>query len=196
MVEHEHMEAAVNVHFTSVFGTTAARGVTINFNSLGISPIDLSEMGAAIGADEVLAAIRAMPPDRAPGPDGFPGAFYKSAWHIISGEVMEAIEAFCARNTRHLRKLNNAIVVLLPKMIGANSPSDFWPINMIHSFSKLLSKILALRLAPRMKDLVDHNQNAFVRERSIHDNYNYVQRAAVLIRKKKRPMLLLKLDIS
>jgi hypothetical protein len=160
----------VNVHFTSVFGTAAAGGVTINFNSLGIAPIDLSEQGAAIGADEVLAAIRAMPPDRAPGLDGFPGAFYKSAWHIISGEVMEV----CAGNTRHLRKLNNAIVVLLPKMIGANSPSDFWPITMIHSFSKLLSKILALRLAPRMKDLVDHNQNAFVRERSIHDNYGLV----------------------
>lgn len=33
---------------------------------------------------------------------------------------------------------------------------------MIHSFVKLISKILALRLAPRMNDLVDHNQNAFM----------------------------------
>jgi hypothetical protein len=44
--------------------------------------------------------------------------------------------------------------------------------------------------------MVDRNQNAFIRTRSIHDNYKYVQRAAVLIRKKKIPMLLLKLDIS
>jgi hypothetical protein len=67
---------------------------------------------------------------------------------------------------------------------------------MIHSFAKLISKILATRLAPRLREIVDINQNAFIKSRSIHDNYNYVQRAAVLIRKRKTPMLLLKLDIS
>jgi len=93
-------------------------------------------------------------------------------------------------------KLNSALVTLLPKKIGASCPGDFRPITMIHSFAKLISKLLALRLAPRMDEIVDKNQNAFIRTRSIHDNYKYVQRAAVLIRKKKVPMLLLKLDIS
>jgi hypothetical protein len=31
----------------------------------------------------------------------------------------------------------------------------------IHSFAKLISKILALRLAPKLNELVDKNQNAF-----------------------------------
>jgi hypothetical protein len=44
--------------------------------------------------------------------------------------------------------------------------------------------------------MIDKNQNAFIRTRSIHDNFKYVQRAVALIRKKKTPMLLLKLDIS
>lgn len=44
--------------------------------------------------------------------------------------------------------------------------------------------------------MVDRNQNPFIRTCSTHDNYKYIQRAAVLIRKKKSPMLLLKLDIS
>ena len=47
-----------------------------------------------------------------------------------------------------------------------------------------------------MNELVARNQNAFIRDRSIHDNYKYIQRATVLIRKRKTPMLLLKLDIS
>lgn len=67
---------------------------------------------------------------------------------------------------------------------------------MIHSFATLISKMLALRLAPPMDQIVDKNQNAFIRTHSIHDNYKYGQRAAVLIQKKKVPMLLLKLDIS
>jgi hypothetical protein len=50
-----------------------------------------------------------------------------------------------------------------------------------------------MRLAPRMQDLISPNQNAFIRGRSIHGNYKYVQRAAVLLRKKKIPKVLLKL---
>jgi hypothetical protein len=60
-----------------------------------------------------------MPSDRAPGPDGFTRAFYKTAWPIIQNEVMEAIEAFMLGNTRHLQKLNSVLVALLPKKAGA-----------------------------------------------------------------------------
>jgi hypothetical protein len=76
-----------------------------------------------------------------------------------------------------------------------SGPADFKPITMIHSFAKLISKILALRLAPKLNALLDTNQNTFIRSRTTQDNFNYVQRAAVLNRK-KIPMLLLKLDIS
>lgn len=196
IAEHAAMDQAIYNHFCSVFGTAHAGGTTLDFQALGIQAIQLSEQAATITNDEAWAAIKAMPSDRAPGPDGFTGIFYKTAWPVIQNEVMEAITTFSNGNVRFLGKLNSALVVLLPKKVGANCPADFRPITMIHSFAKLISKILALRLAPRLKEIVDCNQNAFVRTRSIHDNYKYVQRAAVLIRKKKIPMLLLKLDIS
>jgi hypothetical protein len=183
-------------HFSAVFGTAASGGTTLNFLALGIQPLDLSEQEAAITPEEVWATIKAMPSDRAPGPDGFTGAFYKSSWGTISNEVMAAVVAFAQGNIRSMDKLNNALVVLLPKKVGANCPADFRPITIIHSFAKLISKLLALRLAPRLHELIASNQNAFIRTRSIHDNYKYIQRAAVLIRKKRVPMLLLILDIS
>jgi hypothetical protein len=82
-----------------------------------------------------------MPSDRAPGPDGFTGAFYKTVWPIIQTEVMEAIEASSFGNTRNMGKMNNTLVALLPKKVSASSPSDYRPIKMIHSFAKLISKI-------------------------------------------------------
>ena len=93
-------------------------------------------------------------------------------------------------------RLNNALITLLRKKVGASSLSNFRPITMIHSFAKLISKVLLMQLTPRLADMLSRNQNAFIRTHSIHDNYKYVQRAAVLIRKRKIPMLLLKLDIS
>jgi len=144
----------------------------------------------------VWAAIQAMPGDKAPGPDGFTGAFYKSTWHLIRLEVMEAIQAFTQHETRSMHRLNNALIVLLPKKVGASPPGDFRPITMVHSFAKLVSKLMALRLAPQLQHIIAKNQNAFIRNITIHDNFKYVQRAAVMIRKKKIPTLLLKLDIS
>jgi hypothetical protein len=124
-----------------------------------------------------------------PGPDGFTGQFYKSAWHIVGAQ-------FAVGDTFGLEKLNDAVIVLLPKKTGVSCPGDFRPITLIHSFAKIISKVLALRLAPKLDLLVERNQNAFIRRRSIQDNFKYIQRASVLIRKKKIPMLLLKLDIS
>lgn len=196
LAEHEAMEEALHQHFCGVFDTASTGGSTLNFQALQIQPLHLEDQEAPIDVDEVWAAIKAMPSDRAPGPDGFTGAFYKSAWPIIRQEVMDAIQAFTAGQTRNLQRLNSALIVLLPKRVGVNCLTDFRPITMIHSFAKLISKILALRLAPRLDEIVDHNQNAFIRTRSIHDNCKYIQRAAVLIRKKKSPMLLLKLHIS
>jgi hypothetical protein len=57
-----------------------------------------------------------------------------------------------------MSRLNNALIVLLPKKVGAANPGDFRPITMIHSFAKLVSKILALRLAPRIKNGRAHSQ--------------------------------------
>lgn len=163
---------------------------------LGIMPVPLDEMEEDFTAKEVWNAIKEMPVDRAPGPDGFTGAFYKCAWVVIQGDVMAAIQAFLASDHRGLHKRNNALIMLLPKRVGASGPGNFRPITMIHSFAKLVSKVLALRLAPKFNDIIARNQNAFVRTCTIHDNFKYVQRASVLIQKRKVPMLLLKLDIS
>jgi hypothetical protein len=41
---------------------------------------DLGSLGDSFSEVEVLAAIKSMPSDKAPGLDGFSGAFYKACW--------------------------------------------------------------------------------------------------------------------
>jgi hypothetical protein len=50
---------------------------------------------------------------------------------------------------------------------------DYEPISLIYSFAKLVSKLLANRLAPYLHKLVASNQSTFVRGCSIHDNYMF-----------------------
>jgi hypothetical protein len=49
----------------------------VNFNALGLLPIELTQLESDITLEEVEAAIKELLVDRALGPDGFTGAFYK-----------------------------------------------------------------------------------------------------------------------
>jgi hypothetical protein len=63
------------------------------------------------------------------------------------------------------------LITLILKKDGATDLREFRPISLVHSFAKLVAKILARRLAPRMETLVDTSQSTFIRGRCIHDNF-------------------------
>ncbi|WVZ58821.1 hypothetical protein U9M48_009050 [Paspalum notatum var. saurae] len=94
-----------------------------------------------------------MPADKAPGPDGFTGAFFSKCWEIVKADVLKAANAFHRLRTSNLTILNSENIVLLPKKDGADSVGDYRPISLIHSFAKIISKFLAC-LTPRMDSLV------------------------------------------
>jgi hypothetical protein len=77
--------------------------------------------------------------------------------------------------------LNGALLTLLPKKEFAKQPEDFRPISLIHSFAKLVSKVLA----PHIDGLISPAQSAFIKNRCIQDNYLYVRNLARAYNKKK-----------
>lgn len=91
--------------------------------------------------------------------------------------------------------LNSANVVLLPKKEGAEGISDYRPISLIHAIVKIIAKILANRHRPHMDSIVSNTQSAFIKGRSIHDNFMHVRNLARRLHKNKMPSLLFKLDI-
>ena len=92
--------------------------------------------------------------------------------------------------------LNSAFITLQPKKEGADQPKDFRPISLVHSFAKLITKLLANRLAGHLQQMVSPNQNAFIKGRFIQDNFMLVQQTARFLHQQKQPRILLKLDIS
>lgn len=68
-----------------------------------------------------------------------------------------------------------------------------WPISLIHSFVKLVTELMANRLAPLLPRMISVNQSAFVK--NIYILYTHSQMVRCLHRKKE-PYILLKLDIS
>jgi hypothetical protein len=91
-----------------------------------------------------------MPSDKAPGPDGFTGAFFKKCWDIIKGDIMKVIHQFKNLCVGHLQWINSANIVLLPKKEGAKDITDYRPISLIHGVAKIIAKMIATRLVPHM----------------------------------------------
>jgi hypothetical protein len=158
--------------------------------------VDLSALEAHFTDEEVWEAIRAMPPNKSPGPDGFTSEFYRHCWPIIKVDIMAAKNAMWIGRDQWFGDLNEALITLLPKKDGVVDLQDFRPISQVHSFARLFTKVLARRLAPRMPDLVDGNQTAFIRGRCIHDNFLLDKESARLLHRKRIPSLVLKIDIT
>jgi hypothetical protein len=169
---------------------------SLNLQAIGIARLNLQEQEHDISDEEVHAAISQLPAGKAPGSDGFSALFFKHCWQIIKVDIMRAIRALECRTSRNLHLLNSATLILLPKTPDAAHPKEFRPISLVHFFAKLFTKILAIRLRPRMHELVLPCQSAFIQNRSIHDNFVFVRAQTKLFKQKKMPALLLKLDLQ
>jgi len=119
---------------------------TINLDNLNLPRYDLEALDFPF-SEEVWNTIKDLPADKAPGPDGFTGRFYKSCWAIIKDDIMAALHTVWGKNFRNLWMLNSAYITLIPKKVDADQVKDFRPISLVHSFSKLVTKLLANRLA-------------------------------------------------
>jgi mannosylglycoprotein endo-beta-mannosidase len=137
-----------------------------------------------------------MPIDKAPGPDGYTGNFFRACWDIIKEDMVVVFNSINNLRCANMSLLNSANIILIPKKEGAEEVKDFRPISLIHSVAKILAKLLALRLRPHMRSLISVNQSTFIKGRSIHDNFLYVRNLARRYHRTRRPMLLFKLDIT
>jgi hypothetical protein len=80
---------------------------------------------------------------------------------------MATLDAFWHQDMRDLHSTNDALLTLLPKSPKAQSIRDYRPISLIHVVRKLISKLLANRLAPKISALVHNSQSTFIRGCSI-----------------------------
>ncbi|KAM0914257.1 hypothetical protein ACQ4PT_011637 [Festuca glaucescens] len=190
-ITKEDKEEVLLTHFKGILGTKAARHVSLDWEGLHYPAHDLSELDVPFSEDEIKDAVFSLPSIKAPGPDGFIGAFFKSCWDIIHDDIAAAILHMANLRGGCANLINSANIILIPKKPDAATVSDYRPISLTHSLSKIFSKLLANRLAPVLPDIVSKCQSAFVKKRSIHDNFMHVQNLIKELHASKTPKGLL-----
>lgn len=157
---------------------------------------DYDSLVAEVSAGEIKAALIDIDNNKAPGSDGFGSMFFKSAWDIVSGDVIAAVKEFFVSG-RLLKQWNHTVIALIPKSPSAASPSDYRPISCCTTICKIISKILVMRLRKVMPGIVDGSQSDFIHGRSIVDNIHLAQELLrKYARKRISPRCTLKVDLQ
>jgi hypothetical protein len=171
---HPDKERVLFDHFSVIMGTSIPRTRSLSWEDLNLSMLPVNGLDQPFTAKEIWDAIMDSPADKAPGPDGFNDVFYRRCWGIIRPKVMDFFQHVYNIAGGDFTSLYRALVCLLPKTTNAPRASDFSPIRLIHSTTKLFSNVLARRLSPVIGRMVSPAQSAFLKGRTLHDNFVYV----------------------
>ena len=133
-----------------------------------ISETSSSSLSHPITNEEIKSALFSIPDNKAPGPDGFNGLFFKTAWNIIGPDFIAAIRFFFSHNTLPCC-VNATSITLVPKIENAACMNDYRPISCCNIIYKCISKVIVARLKTALSEVIGPSQSVFIPGRQISD---------------------------
>nr|GEX56105.1 RNA-directed DNA polymerase, eukaryota, reverse transcriptase zinc-binding domain protein [Tanacetum cinerariifolium] len=91
---------------------------------------------------------------------------------------------------------NSSFVALILKILDPKAVHDFWPISLIGSLYKVVTKILANRLSTVISDLISDVQTAFLPNRQILDGPFIINEILSWFNRKKKQAMIFKVDFA
>lgn len=151
-----HLKRVFMEHFKlkEIFDEPSTPWIDFDSKNLYPSSLSLRDLCQPFTPDEVKEAVFSFKGDKSPRPHSSSMCFYQRFWNMVQYEIIALFQRLFCKNL-DLSRLNYAFLTLIPKNELPESPSNFWPINLVHSYIKIISKVLANRVQPFLSVLID-----------------------------------------
>nr|GEV30093.1 fasciclin-like arabinogalactan protein 2 [Tanacetum cinerariifolium] len=163
------------------------------FRKLCVPDVNFLEFDITLA--EVKEAVWSCSGSKLHGPDGFNFNFIKAYWDLLRADFFDCIKNFEA--TENLSNgCNPSFIALIPKNSNPLGFSDYRPISLIRCVYKVISKIIALRLAKVISSIIGPNQTAFLARRQNLDGYLIANELIRLAKIENNKLILFKVDFE
>ena len=132
VTDHEGKAAIVLEAYRSRLGVSESPSMFFNLSELFDKRDDLDDLVLPFSSQEIDSIIAHLPADKAPGPDGFNGCFFKKCWPIISQDFYRLFADFHA-GIANLNALNYSFITLVPKKPSPQFAHDYRPISLMNN---------------------------------------------------------------
>ncbi|KAL9665366.1 hypothetical protein QQ045_020785 [Rhodiola kirilowii] len=202
--ESDHQIASIIIdYFVNIFKSQVApHGGGWNHDFENVPKMVSEDMNRQLMAPftegEIKRAMFQMHPTKGPGLDGFSALFYQSNWDVVSSDIIREV-MMCLNNEVISRKLNETLIVLVPKVQKVEKVEHLRAISLCNVVMKIVTKVLANRLKEILPDIISQSQSAFIGGRLITDNILIAQEVSHFIKgagKQKTGFMSVKLDMS
>ncbi|XP_043710463.1 uncharacterized protein LOC122659414 [Telopea speciosissima] len=182
LVDQELIKKYVEDYYENVHKAVEVSEHEENLNCIPwvLEEVDIFRLESVPCDSKIRAVVWALDLDSAPGPESFPGTFFRACWEVISADVCSAAKSFFSSGCIPAG-INNYFIALIPKVEGAASLEKFRPLCMGNFFCKILSKVMARRLELVLPRLISDDQGAFQKGKVIQDNISIASELANLL---------------
>ena len=163
-------------------------------NNIGVmSDHESVELEEKIQMEELKLILKECSSNRSPGLDGLPYEFYVAVWDIIGEEFKDVLQCQLDRNSI-VESNKIGATRLVSKISGVPSTEELRPITLLNVDYKILSKLLVLRIKPKLPKIILSSQLCTVNGKNILFGVNNVISSILYVNAKKKKACLLSLD--
>eukprot|EP00253_Pinus_taeda_P033560 PITA_33560 len=188
------------IHFQNIFAEQGEATIAEVFSTVQsflrfIEEDEAEDLTIPVTMEEIEAAMKLMGKDKSPDPDGWTIELFLHFYEQIGAEITEVVEESRLKGVIY-RPFNSTFIALIPKKDDLESFEDFRPISLCNCIYKIISKVIALRIAPILSRNISLEQFGFLDGRQIHEAIGVAQEVIHSVKMKKKKGVVLKIDLS